>query len=616
MKKFLIALSFICILGVGQIQAEADLSWKDIDKQCFRKSANLEVVPNAVNKISAADYPPLFFEQNQELVAFKVFDYADKKPVPYKIIDIKGAGDNSNENQKFLYDGNNATALSFDPFQKEEKLIEIDAGKLMKAGDYRLKFSYRSDFVPRYFIAKEEDNFIEVRNVYDFDWRYLRVIFENNSDFDGGETNSTLQLQELAVLESAQNSYLIKTKDATLLTVYADYDCADYESVQKLLSDLNTDSQQTQFAISVDTPLWELDLGANPNYNNDFDADGLENDFDNCPYHSNVDQSDIDQDLRGDKCDFDSSKQNFYDTDNDNDGVGNSVDNCPDIYNPRQVDSNADKKGDLCSDDDQDGLLGYKDNCVLIANSDQKDININGVGDACEFDKDQDEIFDSIDNCMNVFNPEQKDQDQDGIGDLCDNCEFFNPKQYDSNGDGKGDLCSDKEKYAKENDDDKDGVLNNEDNCPLQENAKQLDQDQDGVGDVCDNCPKLQNPEQKDQDENKVGDLCEDSDRDGILGYLDNCVYHANSDQKDSDNDGIGDLCEDDDGDEILAADDNCPFVHNSKQWDSDGDGQGNECDESDDRFLESNKWVVISGIVLITIVFAGGIFIFIKKLK
>ncbi|MCB9738956.1 MAG: lamin tail domain-containing protein [Deltaproteobacteria bacterium] len=57
-------------------------------------------------------------------------------------------------------------------------------------------------------------------------------------------------------------------------------------------------------------------------------------------------------------------------------------------------------------------------------------------------------------------------------------------------------------------DKDKDGVLDNDDNCPDMPNKDQLDSDNDGAGDVCDNCV-LQNPDQKDTDGDGLGDACD-----------------------------------------------------------------------------------------------------------
>jgi YVTN family beta-propeller protein len=58
-------------------------------------------------------------------------------------------------------------------------------------------------------------------------------------------------------------------------------------------------------------------------------------------------------------------------------------------------------------------------------------------------------------------------------------------------------------------DQDEDGILDTDDNCPSTANSNQLDGDGDGIGDVCDNCPLVNNPNQRDTDGNGVGDACQ-----------------------------------------------------------------------------------------------------------
>jgi gliding motility-associated-like protein len=71
-------------------------------------------------------------------------------------------------------------------------------------------------------------------------------------------------------------------------------------------------------------------------------------------------------------------------------------------------------------------------------------------------------------------------------------------------------------------DDDNDGILDTNDNCPKQANTNQADNDNDGLGDACDN----------------------DDDNDGVLDGYDNCPMTYNPDQSDIDNDGLGDICD------------------------------------------------------------------------
>jgi PKD repeat protein len=91
-------------------------------------------------------------------------------------------------------------------------------------------------------------------------------------------------------------------------------------------------------------------------------------------------------------------------------------------------------------------------------------------------------------------------------------------------------------------DDDGDGILDTEDNCPDEYNPEQEDGDADGLGDVCDNCPDSVNPDQADADGDGSGDACDactDSDDDGYgdPGYAgntcdeDNCPGVYNPDQ-------------------------------------------------------------------------------------
>lgn len=86
------------------------------------------------------------------------------------------------------------------------------------------------------------------------------------------------------------------------------------------------------------------------------------------------------------------------------------------------------------------------------------------------------------------------------------------------------------------------------------------DDDNDGVLDVNDNCPLIANSDQLDTDGDTDGNVCDlDDDNDGVLDADDICPLTANADQADFDNDGIGDVCDDDlDGDGVPNSVDFC----------------------------------------------------------
>jgi len=136
-------------------------------------------------------------------------------------------------------------------------------------------------------------------------------------------------------------------------------------------------------------------------------------------------------------------------------------------------------------------------------------------------------------------------------------------------------------------DDDYDGVLNGDDNCPYTSNANQDDGDTDGWGDACDQCPN---------------DPDNDADADGACDDIDNCLDLPNPDQADTDSDGEGDACDCDDGldgdgngqvdadtDGVEDECDNCPDTANPGQIDGDNDGIGDACDHLCDLNHDNN---------------------------
>ena len=71
-------------------------------------------------------------------------------------------------------------------------------------------------------------------------------------------------------------------------------------------------------------------------------------------------------------------------SDVDLDGRPDINDNCVTIDNPDQTDINDNGRGDACDDFDKDGLINSKDNCPANPNKFQTDTDSDGRGDACD----------------------------------------------------------------------------------------------------------------------------------------------------------------------------------------------------------------------------------------
>ncbi|MDJ0850192.1 MAG: thrombospondin type 3 repeat-containing protein, partial [Myxococcota bacterium] len=95
-------------------------------------------------------------------------------------------------------------------------------------------------------------------------------------------------------------------------------------------------------------------------------------------------------------------------------------------------------------------------------------------------------------------------------------------------------------------DSDFDGVLNEDDNCPINPNTDQSDIDRDGLGDVCDECPREPEPSE-DLDGDGVGFLCDNCPLGCVVNRLQEDANCSNANQADADEDGFGNVC------------DNCP---------------------------------------------------------
>lgn len=160
---------------------------------------------------------------------------------------------------------------------------------------------------------------------------------------------------------------------------------------------------------------------------------------------------------------------------------------------------------------------------------------------------------------------EPGDMDRDGIVDEMDEC----PKQPEDKDN------FDDEDGCPEFDNDDDGILDGEDECPQlagipeKQGCPETDNDKDGIENDADMCPE--EAEDKDNFEDKDGCPESDNDKDGITDTDDKCPNKAEDKDGYQDEDGCPDNDNDNDG--IVDTDDQCPNEAETKNGKEDEDG-------------------------------------------
>lgn len=230
----------------------------------------------------------------------------------------------------------------------------------------------------------------------------------------------------------------------------------------------------------------------------------------------------------------------YYGIDKDDDGVPDMWDVCPEIAGFEQLDSDGNGIGDACqcnvyevlplevgtrvakckqllSDDDCDTVENYRDNCPGDANQNQADADGDHIGDVC----DRGLIGDISKKTPFLKSPSELptlDESSGNAGNIQKSFKIVERKpilqskpylQVSISPEVEAAQCRN---YLFE-DDDGDGLVNYQDNCPGVSNNSpsnpQTDWDHDSIGDVCDNCADTYNADQKDCDGDGIGDACD-----------------------------------------------------------------------------------------------------------
>lgn len=147
---------------------------------------------------------------------------------------------------------------------------------------------------------------------------------------------------------------------------------------------------------------------------------------------------------------------------------------------------NVNVQVDAGADSDNDGEPDATDNCP-VPNPDQKNTDGDLLGDACDDDDDNDGINDTSGDTAPLDPKICMDMDSDGCDDCAIGTDGFGPLPdhnvakdgVDTDGNGQ---CN-----VTDPDDDGDGKLDDEDNCPVNANPGQEDDNSNGIGDACEN---------------------------------------------------------------------------------------------------------------------------------
>ena len=143
------------------------------------------------------------------------------------------------------------------------------------------------------------------------------------------------------------------------------------------------------------------------------------------------------------------------------------------------------------ADDDSDGIDSAADNCPLISNAGQADLDGDNLGDLCDEDIDGDGLVNAFEEEIFGTDPVNWDTDGDNVADFFD-CFPLDENQAVSTSCDRilpvdAPIPPINPSLDPFGDEDGDGVVNEDDNCPFVLNPGQQDTDQDGVGDICDN---------------------------------------------------------------------------------------------------------------------------------
>lgn len=329
---------FACIFG-GLVGAQSPDINVDRYEYLYEWTVEGIVTPKVVQyqTENLLGQPLLLLDAQGEILPFrKEREKISQKIVPTMI--LKETSEFQGE-ESFLFDEEGETGVTFFPTLENQKTLSFRFDEPTLISGFYIRLS--SDTVPpRYISVQMIDDSQTPRKLLN------ALPFSSGISFPKGwakelqisfNTPHVLQISEIEfwgdVEETRKEKITFFAEEGEKYTLYVrpHFGQENYSAVRR-----------QPLSIDEKTPIFDLpNPKKNPSFNPDFDRDGIEDAQDLCPRVPDPDNTDKDQNGRGDVCE-----------DPDLDRYATHEDNCPFVYNPDQKDQDLDGIGDACDEEE------------------------------------------------------------------------------------------------------------------------------------------------------------------------------------------------------------------------------------------------------------------------
>lgn len=338
MKKLLFTFLLFPCISFASKSTEMPLDYSRFEKKVDITVSNI-ITPKVV-KFETLEYfgnKTILLDENQKRIPHQwIHSYEKIKKQQNITVKTSSTFEGSAQN---LVDNNSSSNFAFHPESDKEKKITLSFPKKTEVSGIFIQVDSGTIAPQKISIrGKFENN--QWTNIVDKINFSPRIPFPKVSVYAieiSYQTRHFLRLNEIEILGQEE----IEKKDELIffgeegkkykLLGFSHFGQKKY--YPEIVQPLKTDSK---------TPLFKLPQSQkNPDFNPDFDKDGINDKQDLCPKIKDSTNVDADKNGRGDFCE-----------DPDLDGYTSHKDNCPFQYNPKQIDSDQDKIGDACDNEE------------------------------------------------------------------------------------------------------------------------------------------------------------------------------------------------------------------------------------------------------------------------